>query len=182
MLKDIIEERNKELDKCKICHGNGNNGADDALCLNCGGSGEEQKYSLNDFCIEFKDVINRDPELMSGVRNLMSETAQIVAREVIESIKTIVRDEYHYKQSICDRVKLRSRGSVSSADRELFIVTDGQKVTLGKIMEKIEDFTHLQSLEDELSAEVLPDQSNDEEINIPGFEGTREDLAKISIR
>ena len=26
---------------CKICHGNGNNGADDAPCLNCGGSGVE---------------------------------------------------------------------------------------------------------------------------------------------
>ena len=87
MLKDIIEERNRELDKCKICHGNGNNGADDASCLSCGGTGEEQKYSLKDFCIEFKDAINRDPELMSGVRNLMNETAQIVAREVLRKVR-----------------------------------------------------------------------------------------------
>ncbi len=29
-----------DIEVCEICHGFGNNGADDAQCLNCGGSGK----------------------------------------------------------------------------------------------------------------------------------------------
>ncbi len=36
----------KETNKCKICQGYGSNGADDTACLNCGGSGEEEKINL----------------------------------------------------------------------------------------------------------------------------------------
>ncbi len=128
MLKDIIEERNKELDKCKICHGNGNNGADDALCLNCGGSGEEQKYSLNDFCIEFKDIIEveqksarerfallafnegtrvihaggtRIDDMETFLDTLITETAQIVAREVLRKVREGVPEEVPSMPDLC---------------------------------------------------------------------------------
>jgi hypothetical protein len=59
---------------CKVCHGHGNNGADDALCLNCGGTGKEEdavpKYTVEDFCIEFKTEVNSNPEMLSALRQL----------------------------------------------------------------------------------------------------------------
>jgi RecJ-like exonuclease len=70
--------------ECKICHGNGNNGADDASCLSCGGTGEEQRYSLKDFCIEFKDAVNKDPEMESGLRQLVDSTHQATVEEIIK--------------------------------------------------------------------------------------------------
>ena len=80
-LSDVLDAINQsELDQptvCKVCHGHGNNGADDTLCLNCGGTGKEEtaekttaKYTLKDFCIEFRDEVNNNPEMLSALRQL----------------------------------------------------------------------------------------------------------------
>lgn len=84
--------------KCKICHGNGSNEADDASCLNCGGTGEEQKYSLKDFCIEFKDAVNSDPEMMSGLRQLIDSTHQATVEEIIKIAEGMKRQHYFEQQ------------------------------------------------------------------------------------
>lgn len=98
--------------KCKICHGNGSNEADDASCLNCGGTGEEQKYSLKDFCIEFKDAVNSDPEMMSGLRQLIDSTHQAIVEEIIkiaESLSVPVGSEGSekraYDQALSDLIR-----------------------------------------------------------------------------
>lgn len=48
LVRMINGGHNSELDQdkvCEVCHGHGNNGADDASCLNCGGSGVDQELS-----------------------------------------------------------------------------------------------------------------------------------------
>jgi hypothetical protein len=76
------------------------------------------------------------------IDEIVAETAQIVAREVLRKAYT-----------------------------EMAEVFDTNENEDYKPWQYAND--HLQSLEDSLL--------KDEEINIPGFEGTREDLAKISI-
>ena len=41
---------------CTICHGNGTNGADDAPCLNCGGTGKEEQDTTPDIIEETMKV------------------------------------------------------------------------------------------------------------------------------
>jgi hypothetical protein len=96
-----------------------------------------------------------------GPKEIITETAQIVAREVLRLVK--------------DKVELERFSAWSPNDPTLELISKGSKDTADAVL------IYLQSLEKELSAEVLPDQSNDEEINIPGFEGTREDLKNINI-
>lgn len=42
-IQALTPTKTDKQEVCTICHGEGNNGADDAQCLNCGGTGVEDK-------------------------------------------------------------------------------------------------------------------------------------------
>jgi hypothetical protein len=110
---------------------------------------------------EVREILNKDLSLDSGeelgayiitpntLDTVVAETAQIVAREVLSKVREGVPEEVPSMPDLC----------IDSHE--------------GWLRSKNTLLDHLQFLEDSLLKE--------EEINIPGFEGTREDLDKLSI-
>jgi len=169
------------------------NAGDNYRCEDCGGRRFECDYTkFHKIKITMlKDIIEKPiAEIMKTLRIVgkfktpeevdayfeksLNETAQIVAREVSESLVKVVDD---YEQDI-KKLHHRMMGTAHDDCKEMLAFDmHSRLIAIKHIKEKLnKKFTHLQSLEEELenSDEIIPD--------IPGFEGTREDLAKISIK
>jgi hypothetical protein len=117
---------------------------------------EAQEKAINKLAQYLPDN-HKVEEAYQSLDLVIAQTAQIVAREVIRKVREGVQ------------FKVDTTPSQSDWYLEMVAQTDGFNKSSRAIL------THLQSLENELekSDETIPD--------IPGFEGTREDLAKISI-
>jgi len=87
-----------DTEVCEICHGFGDNGADDAQCLNCGGSGkcdttpdiEKEVKQFEEFLCFINDCpIQADgKEVVDYFRNALTSIITRYKNELLELEKT----------------------------------------------------------------------------------------------
>ena len=107
---------------------------------------------LKDIIEEYTTKLEEDWTTV-GPKEIITETAQIVAREVRESLVKVVDD---YEQDI-KKLHHKMMGTAHDDCKEMLAFDmHSRLIAVKHIKEKIDkEFTHLQFLEEELLAEVL---------------------------
>jgi len=61
---------------------------------------QRQGYGIKEFSIEFNDALNRDPELLSGARNLANEAYRQALEDVLAGLPE--EDNAYERRKTCD--------------------------------------------------------------------------------